>query len=76
MRTTITFDDDTFAIVEEQRRARGTGVSSVVNDLIRQAAAAPGARSPFVQRTSPGHARIDVSDSADVLDLLEGPRAS
>lgn len=72
MRTTITLDDDAFAIVEARRRVRGTGISSVVNDLIREAAAAPAPRPRFVQRTSQGHARIDVSDAAAVLDLLEG----
>jgi hypothetical protein len=72
MRTTITFDDDTAAAIERLRRERGVGVSAVVNDLVR-AGLRTDARPAFVQRTSAGHALVDVTDVAEALDLLDGP---
>lgn len=71
MRTTITFDADTSAAVEQLRRERGTGVSAAVNELVRRGAAVRPPSATFVQRTSAGHATRDVSDIADVLDDLE-----
>lgn len=76
MRTTITFDADVAAAIDRVRRERGVGVSSVVNDLIRVALADRPAPARFEQRTSAGHARIDVTDVATTLELLEGPGAS
>jgi len=76
MRTTVTFDPDTAAAVEQLRRERGVGVSAVVNELVRRAMTAPPRREPFVQRTSAGHARLDLVDVADALDLLAGPGAA
>jgi hypothetical protein len=73
MRTTITFDDDTAVAVEQVRRERGIGVSAAVNELIRRAMARPQRPRAFVQRTSAGHARIDVTDIGEVLDTLDGP---
>lgn len=75
MRTTVTLDDDTAAVVEQLRRERGLGVSAAVNELIRRGLNRADARPAFEQRTSPGHARIDVTDVAEALDLLEGPAA-
>lgn len=75
MRTTITLDDDTAAAVERLRRERGVGISAVVNELVRAALVKAEPRAPFVQRTSAGHARIDVIDVAEALDLLDGPAA-
>ncbi len=76
MRTTITFDADTAAAVERLRRERGIGVSAAVNELVRRGAAAPRPRPAFVQRTSAGHARIDVTDIAETLETLDGPGAA
>lgn len=76
MRTTVTFDDDTAAAVEALRHERGLGVSAAVNELIRHGLAAPQPCSAFVQRTSPGHARLDVTDVADTLELLDGSATS
>ena len=72
MRTTITFDDDVAAAVERLRRERGVGVSAAVNELVRQALSRPQQRRNFVQQTSSGHARIDVTNVADALELLDG----
>lgn len=72
MRTTITFEPDTAAVVEQVRRERSVGISAAVNELIRRAVAAPGpSRRTFTQKTSAGHARMDLTDISAVLDLLD-----
>ena len=75
MRTTVNLADDVAAAIEELRRRRGLGVSEALNELVRQGLAGPVDRPPFVQDTSSMRARIDVSDVAGALELLEGPRA-
>lgn len=72
MRTTVTFDSDNAAVIDKLRRDKGVGVSKVVNDLIRQACMAEKSRHPFKQRTAPLGALIDIRNTAEVLDLLEG----
>lgn len=74
MRTTVTLEPDVAAAVEEFRRAEHVGVSAAINSLIRRNLQARSHGAPFVQRTSPGHARIDLTDVADVLDQLDGDR--
>ena len=75
MRTTITLDPDTRAIVEELRRRRGVGVSAVVNDLIRAGASAKTPVRAFRQRTAGlGTSLADVANVAEALDIPEGPR--
>ncbi len=71
MRTTITFDDDTAALVDQQRRIEGIGVSEAVNQLIRRGAAGPTARSPYVHRSAAIGLKVDVTDIGAVLDLLD-----
>jgi hypothetical protein len=73
MRTTVTFDDDVAAAIERLRRERSVGLSELVNELVRRGLAA-GAQPPrpFRQRTAPLGLRIDVTDVAEALDLLEG----
>lgn len=73
MRTTVTFDEDTAAAVNQLRRERGIGVSEAVNELVRQALIRSEPRGRFVQRTSTGHPRIDVTNVAEALELLDGP---
>ncbi|MFN2485871.1 MAG: CopG family transcriptional regulator [Acidimicrobiia bacterium] len=72
MRTTITFDKDVGAAVEQLQRQKGLGVSEAVNRLIRvgllTSEQPPAA---FVQTTSPMAARIDITNVAEVLDYLE-----
>jgi len=75
MRTTVELDDDTTAAVEELRRRDGVGLSAAVNVLIRKGLVARDDRAPFVQETRPLGLKIDVSNVADALDTLEGPRA-
>lgn len=73
MRTTITLDDDTAAVVDQLRRERGVGVSAAVNELVRRGAARRPERAHFVQETSAGGALIDVTNIGEVLEFLEGP---
>lgn len=75
MRTTVTFEPDTAAAIEQLRRERGVGVSAAVNELLRRGMARPPGRARFVQRTSRGHARMDLTDVAEALETLDGPGA-
>lgn len=75
MRTTIEFDDDTASAVEALRRESGLGVSDAVNRLIRRGLLAPPPGAPFQPRSRPLGLRIDVSNVAEALDVLEGPEA-
>lgn len=76
MRTTIALDPDVAAEVERLRRERSTGVSPIVNELIRRGLAAPPAPAPFVQTVSSMGARMDVSNIAEVLETIDGASAS
>ena len=74
MRTTVTLADDVAVIVEARRRDAGTGVSEVVNDLIRAGAArqlASTAPPPPIPTFAMGPPRIDVTNIGEVLALLD-----
>lgn len=74
VRTTVTLDDDVAAAVERLRRERSMGLSEVVNELIGRGLAAESGRARrFRQRTHPLGLRIDVTNVAEALELLEGP---
>ncbi len=71
MRTTVTLSDDVAAEVERLRRERGIGVSAAVNELARAGMVRqPGVRS-FHQRSAALGLRLDVSNVAEVLDVLD-----
>lgn len=73
MRTTITLAQDVAAAVEQVRRRRGSGISEVVNDLLRQGLAHDEPPAAFQQRVSDmGAPRLDLDDVAGLLDALEG----
>lgn len=73
MRTTVTLAQDVAAAVERLRRERGVGVSEAVNELIRAGLRAkPPARS-FRQQTFKSRPRIDVTNVAEALEIIEGP---
>jgi hypothetical protein len=74
MRTTVELDRDTAQAVQALRK-QGRGVSEAVNELIRRGMMAPRQEKPFVARPRHLGVRIDVSNIADALDLLEGPEA-
>ena len=75
MRTTVEFDDDTSAAIERLRREAGLGVSEAVNELIRRGLVPREDSKPFRQLTKRLGLKVDVSNVADALDLLEGPQA-
>lgn len=72
MRTTVEFDDDAARAVAELRRERGVGVSEAVNELIRRAMLPRPPSIAFTQRTRRLGLKIDVSDVAGALEVLEG----
>jgi hypothetical protein len=75
MRTTVALDDDVAAAVDQLRQARGVGLSEAVNELIRAGLRAPRQRSAFRQRTADLGLRVDVSNVAEALDVLDGSAA-
>lgn len=73
MRTTITLAADVAAAVERLRRSRGSGISEVVNELLRKGLAGGQPQQSFEQRTSDmGLPRLPLDDVSGLLDVLEG----
>ena len=72
MRTTVEFDSDTAKVIEQLRRERGIGVSEAVNELIRRGLLPRSSDKPFRQATHPLGLKVDVTNIAEALDLLEG----
>ena len=68
MRTTIEFDPDTSAAIEELCRAEQIGVSDAVNTLIRRGMLTSTPTARFRQRTRSVGLRVDVSNIAEVLE--------
>jgi len=75
MRTTVELDSDTARAVQELRREHGRGVSEAVNELIRRGLLAEPRHRRFEPRTRSLGIRVDVSNVADALDLLDGADA-
>jgi len=75
MRTTVEFDDDTAAGVEQLRRVAGLGTSEAVNELIRRGLAADRPRPVFRQATRRLNVKMDVSNVANALEAIERPAA-
>ena len=71
MRTTFTLDDDVAAEVERLRREEGIGISEAVNRLIRAGLARPPRRRAYRHRTTPLGLKVDVTDVAAVLEILD-----
>ena len=72
MRTTVEFDSDTAQAIEQLRREDDMGLSEAVNTLIRRGLLPRPDPKPFQQETKPLGVKIDVSNVAEALDLLEG----
>jgi Arc/MetJ family transcription regulator len=75
MRTTINLDPDVAAAAENLRRERHLGLSEAVNELARAGLRARQERAPFRQRSRNIGVRVDVSNVAEALEILdaEGP---
>lgn len=75
VRTTLSLDDDVAAAAQHLREERRIGLSEAVNELVRAGLSAPARRTEFRQRTADIGIRIDVSDTAEALEVLDGPEA-
>jgi Arc/MetJ family transcription regulator len=73
MRTTVTFDDDVAAAIERLRQERSLGLSQAVNELIRAGLRVRPRERRFHQRSRRIGLRLDVTNVAETLELLEGP---
>jgi len=71
MRTTVTLADDVAAAVERLRKDRGLGLSEALNELARAGMTRSAKPTRFKQQTYPLGLKIDVTDIADALELLE-----
>lgn len=71
MRTTIRLDDDVAAAAEQLRRQRHIGLSEAVNELARAGLRRRAAPRRFQQRTHNLGLRVDVSNVAEALELLD-----
>jgi len=71
MRTTLTLDDDVVAEVDRLRRENSIGVSEAVNRLIRAGLARPPRRQGYQHRVTSLGLKVDVTDVADVLEILD-----
>jgi hypothetical protein len=68
-------DPDVSAAIDQRRRERGIGLSEALNELVRAGVRKQDdrARTPFTQATFDMGARIDLTNVAEALDLLDGP---
>lgn len=73
MRTTVTLDDDVAAAVNRLMRERSLRLSQAINELIREGLTVRRDGRPFRQRSRKIGLRIDVTNVADALEVLEGP---
>ncbi len=71
MRTTVRLDPEVSAAAELLRRERGIGLGEAVNELARAGLAREPKSTRFRQRTASVGLRIDVTDVADTLELLD-----
>jgi len=73
MRTTIRLDDDVAAVVQRLSREEHIGIGEAVNRLVRAGLrAGRSRRRSFRQRTADMGLRVDVSNVADALEVLDG----
>lgn len=75
MRTTVVLDSDVAAEIDRLRRG-GLGVSEALNLLARRGMTTQQATKPakYQHRTSKIGLKVDVTNVADVLDLLDDDR--
>lgn len=73
MRTTVQFEEDTSAAINQFRRETGLGVSEAINHLVRRGLMNLPKAGRFKQQTHPLGLKIDVSNVAEALEQLEGP---
>ena len=72
MRTTIRLDPDVASAAEKVRRERNIGLGEAINELVRAGlVGAERQRAPYRQRTQALGVRVDVSNVAEALELLD-----
>jgi hypothetical protein len=72
MRTTITIADDVAAEMARLRQEEGLGPSEALNTLARRGmASAARPRADYVHHSAPVGLLVDVTNVAEVLDLLD-----
>lgn len=72
VRTTVRLDPEVAAAAERLRRERHIGLGEAVNELARAGLARGGeASTRFRQRTASVGLRVDVTNIADALELLD-----
>lgn len=71
MRTTVRLDPEVAAAAERLRRERHIGLSEAVNELARAGLARAERATPFRQRTAGAGVKIDITDVAEALELLD-----
>jgi hypothetical protein len=72
MRTTVTLDDDTLALVQRRMRERGVSFKKALNDAIRDGAHGRPLPTPFATRTADlGVAAINLDRALQVAAELE-----
>ena len=76
MRTTVTLDDDVAAAVRQLREERHIGPSEALNELARAGLRRRQQRQVFKQGSFDLGLRIDVSNVAEALELLEDDESS
>ena len=69
----MTFEDDVAAAIERIRRERSLGLSETVNQLIRAGLRMRPRKRSFRGRAAPLGLRIDPTNVAEAIELLEGP---
>lgn len=71
MRTTVRLDPEVAAAAERLRRERHIGLGEAVNELARTGLARSEKIARFRQRTASIGLRVDVTNVADTLELLD-----
>jgi hypothetical protein len=71
MRTTVRMDPEVAAAAERLRRERHIGLGEAVNELARAGLARAEKATPFRQRTASVGLKIDVTNIAETLELLD-----
>jgi len=71
MRTTVRLDPDVLAAAEAIRKERGLGLGEAINELARAGFSHKQKPARFRQRTADVGIRTDVSNVAEVLELLD-----
>lgn len=71
MRTTIRLDPEVAAAAERLRRERQIGLGEAVNELARAGLSREPKGAEFHQRTASVGLRVDVTNIAETLELLD-----